>query len=212
MCPAGELPEPGTGSVRPSARSGTQIQRMPRRWPRLGQLACFRAAAGASSSGRSPAPAWRMRRGRIRCSHAAGGLGSATISRSLTSRSSRWSSLPTRSETGRSVTCVTGSPSSGSPFKEHFVVDLSLPLLASATRHHRRDAARGSRNVTVDVVADPLSFLEEWTLVYADLVERHRIDGPAAFSRTSLARSTFGTRCCSSMRCGVATTRTPRIG
>jgi len=74
------------------------------------------------------------------------------------------------------------------PFKEHHVVDLSGPTLQSATRHHRRDAARALRRAEVELVAEPRTLLDEWTALYASLIERHGVQGPARFSRDSFAR------------------------
>lgn len=73
------------------------------------------------------------------------------------------------------------------PFKEHFVVDLSRPPLESATRHHRRDAARALRRTQVAVVDDAPAFLDDWEALYRTLIARHDVRGPAVFSRASFA-------------------------
>ncbi len=72
-------------------------------------------------------------------------------------------------------------------FKQHFAVDLASDPLASASRHHRRDAARGLRQVEVERVAEPLAVLDDWTALYGQLVRRHDIRGLAAFSQQSFA-------------------------
>ena len=74
------------------------------------------------------------------------------------------------------------------PFKEHFVVDLSRPPAESASRHHRRDAARAARRAHVELVRDRASFLDEWQMLYERVVQRHGVSGIAAFSRRAFAR------------------------
>jgi hypothetical protein len=73
-------------------------------------------------------------------------------------------------------------------FKEHHVVDLSHPPLETASRHHRRDAARALRGAEVELVGEPPAFLDEWTALYEGLVRRHGVQGVARFSRRSFAR------------------------
>lgn len=74
------------------------------------------------------------------------------------------------------------------PFKEHFIVDLSRPPMASATRHHRRDAVRALRRTEVMIIDDAPAFLDDWDAVYRVLVARHHVRGLAAFSRASFAQ------------------------
>ena len=69
------------------------------------------------------------------------------------------------------------------PFKKHFVRDLTKPLELS--RHHRRYTRRSFENVTIDVCVEPMRFLDEWTDLYAALVDRFDIKGIRAFSRAS---------------------------
>jgi len=73
------------------------------------------------------------------------------------------------------------------PFKDHFVVDLSRQPDTFVHPHHRRNALKASRKVRVEHCLDPLLFREEWTALYASLVERHAIKGITAFSRESFA-------------------------
>ena len=73
------------------------------------------------------------------------------------------------------------------PFKQHFVVDLSVPSENFVLSHHRRNAQKALREVSVEVCANPVSFLDDWTLLYNTLIERHGISGIAAFSRESFA-------------------------
>ena len=45
-------------------------------------------------------------------------------------------------------------------FKEHFVVDLSREMKAYVSDHHRRNARRGLKNVSVELCERPESLLE----------------------------------------------------
>jgi hypothetical protein len=73
------------------------------------------------------------------------------------------------------------------PFKQHFVVDLGRSLNTFVHPHHRRNARKALAAVRVEVCADPSAHLEEWYALYRILVERHGINGMAAFSRESFA-------------------------
>jgi Acetyltransferase (GNAT) domain len=72
-------------------------------------------------------------------------------------------------------------------FKEHYVVRLGTDPLAHVHPHHRRNVSLGRRAVEVDVVSDLEAFAPDWEALYRDLVARHEIVGPAAFSARSLA-------------------------
>ena len=74
------------------------------------------------------------------------------------------------------------------PFKEHFVVDLSRRADEFVHAHHRRNARRALREVTIEECSDPAEFLDEWASLYDVLVRRHAVRGVAAFSRESFAR------------------------
>lgn len=73
------------------------------------------------------------------------------------------------------------------PFKEHFVVDLSQPIESFVASHHKRNARKALQFVEVEVCADPHQHLDEWTDLYAVLLERHNIRGLTRFSRASFA-------------------------
>jgi hypothetical protein len=73
-------------------------------------------------------------------------------------------------------------------FKEHFIVDLSRPLDSFVHSHHRRNARRALSELQVEQCASPIDFLDDWIALYGELVERHDITGPAAFSRASFAK------------------------
>jgi hypothetical protein len=79
-------------------------------------------------------------------------------------------------------------PDLATPFKQHYVVDLTKPVEESVSRHHRRYARRALAQIDVDVVTDPPAFLDDWMRLHAQLVARHRIRGLRAFSREAFAR------------------------
>lgn len=67
-------------------------------------------------------------------------------------------------------------------YKDHYLLDLSLPVDQVISTGRRKDARRALRNLVVDVVSatniDPL----EWCGLYQNLVSRHNIKGIRAFS------------------------------
>lgn len=73
------------------------------------------------------------------------------------------------------------------PFKEHFVVDLTRPPDTFVNPHHRRNTRKAFAEVTVEECINPIDFLDDWTVLYGSLIERHRIRGIAAFSPESFA-------------------------
>ena len=73
------------------------------------------------------------------------------------------------------------------PYKDHYLLDLSLPLEESISSKRRKEARKALREVTVEVKTAPEIDLEEWTQLYAYLVRRHQITGIRAFSRQSFA-------------------------
>lgn len=73
-------------------------------------------------------------------------------------------------------------------FKEHFVVELGSDPLRRVSAHHQRFAARGQRKVAVERVVAPRMMLDDWVVLYAELVRRRGIRGIAAFSRESFER------------------------
>lgn len=74
------------------------------------------------------------------------------------------------------------------PFKEHYVVDLQRPLNEIAGRRHRKNARRALRNIRIQAVEEPATFLEKWLSLYNDLIEKHAISGISAFSRAAFAK------------------------
>jgi len=76
-------------------------------------------------------------------------------------------------------------PDRALPFKQHFVVDLSNPVISP---HHQRNIARARQVLHVEAVSDPPTLLDQWAELYEYLIHRHGIDGIATFSRESFAR------------------------
>ncbi|MCP4573528.1 MAG: GNAT family N-acetyltransferase [bacterium] len=74
------------------------------------------------------------------------------------------------------------------PWKDHYLVDMSVPLETAASKHHLRNARRFGRHAELTVVEDPSSLLDQWCRLYGELVARHRITGMARFSRDAFAR------------------------
>jgi hypothetical protein len=75
------------------------------------------------------------------------------------------------------------------PFKEHFIVDLSRPIYDFVSRDHR-DAAQKAfrRGIHVEKVQDPMQFAEDWITLYATLIKKYSIKGIKAFSRAAFVR------------------------
>jgi hypothetical protein len=74
------------------------------------------------------------------------------------------------------------------PYKEHFVVDLKQRPQTFVSRHHQRNAHKALQKISIDVCERPIQFLDEWCLLYDNLIKRHNIKGLTRFSRTSFAR------------------------
>jgi hypothetical protein len=74
------------------------------------------------------------------------------------------------------------------PFKEHYVLDLTLPVGAHYSRHHRRSVARANRAVHVQQCQEPRSLLDEWIELFDLLIARHQLTGVKAFSRVAFEK------------------------
>lgn len=77
-------------------------------------------------------------------------------------------------------------PDLAAPYKEHFVIELARAE-AQLAGHHARNIRKARAAVAVERCERPAEYLDAWAELYANLVRRHQIDGPAAFSRASLA-------------------------
>lgn len=71
------------------------------------------------------------------------------------------------------------------PFKNHFVIDLTLPVERTVSKHHRYYARKALRTVEVECCSRPESVLDDWCRLYAKLICRHGLSGIKAFSRAA---------------------------
>jgi hypothetical protein len=55
-------------------------------------------------------------------------------------------------------------------------------------QHHQRNARKGLDNLYVERCWNPAQALDDWTRLYAHLIQRHDIKGITAFSRAAFAR------------------------
>lgn len=74
------------------------------------------------------------------------------------------------------------------PFKQHFVADLSRRPEEFVSKHHRYYARRALDVVRVERCGDPARFLDDWVSLYGHLAGRHGLRGVKAFSRAAFAR------------------------
>jgi hypothetical protein len=73
-------------------------------------------------------------------------------------------------------------------YKEHYVIDLTRPVFERLSNHHARNVRKATRQVDVERCKDPIRFAGDWMRLYGALIERHQIQGIAAFSRTSFEK------------------------
>ena len=73
-------------------------------------------------------------------------------------------------------------------YKDHHVIDLDVPLDRSACPHHRRNARKALARHRVEEIDKPLTCLDTWCGLYAELIRRHGITGVSRFSRQSFQR------------------------
>lgn len=71
------------------------------------------------------------------------------------------------------------------PFKLHYLIDLDRPIAEQANKHHRYESRRAMKHSTVEVLEEPWNYVDDWTKLYAELVERHNISGLQDFSRSA---------------------------
>jgi len=74
-----------------------------------------------------------------------------------------------------------------SAYKDHLLVDLEPSPESFINSHHRYYARKALRDVQVEVVESPLTFLNEWCALYQHLVGRHELTGLKAFSEASFS-------------------------
>ncbi len=73
-------------------------------------------------------------------------------------------------------------------YKTHYLVHPARLDADRLPRHHRRNLRRAGREVEIDIQPAGLALLDEWAALYALLVARHGIRGPARFPRAAFAR------------------------
>ncbi len=73
------------------------------------------------------------------------------------------------------------------PFKEHFVVDLAMPLETTVKSSHRANVRKALRGVEVRVCSQPETRAAEWNALFDILVRRHAVTGLRAFSPAAFA-------------------------
>lgn len=72
-------------------------------------------------------------------------------------------------------------------FKEHFVVDLNLPVKDVVTKHHRYYARKSLQDVTVECTTEPVQFTDEWVQLYGHLIRKYHLRGIKSFSPKAFA-------------------------
>jgi hypothetical protein len=70
-------------------------------------------------------------------------------------------------------------------YKDHLVVDFTGDRPISFSGNHKRNIKKALRGVAVEFCARLETALDDWTLLYKNLIRRHSIKGIAAFSRWS---------------------------
>jgi hypothetical protein len=73
------------------------------------------------------------------------------------------------------------------PFKEHYLLDLSSPLEETISENKRRNSKRALRKLHVELDIAPTINLQEWLTLYGFLIKRHHINDIRAFSPSSFA-------------------------
>jgi len=74
------------------------------------------------------------------------------------------------------------------PYKEHYLVDLSLGTDEVGSAHHRRNVRRFLGRGRIEVCDHPAAELDCWSALYDQLIAHHGITGIARFSRESFRR------------------------
>lgn len=73
------------------------------------------------------------------------------------------------------------------PYKDHYILDLSLDLEKSISKNKQKNARRALRKLEVSLTIAPEIDLDQWIRLYDCLIERHQIRGLRTFSRQSFA-------------------------
>jgi hypothetical protein len=77
-------------------------------------------------------------------------------------------------------------PDLARPLKEHFVVELDGEPHRSVDAHHRRNARKALRTLSVERSEAPSEWASQWIALYAELIARHEISGIPALSPAAL--------------------------
>jgi hypothetical protein len=72
-----------------------------------------------------------------------------------------------------------------SPFKEHFVIELRR---ASPSRHHRAGVKYALRRCRIEIMDQPVAWIDDWHRLYGELVRRKEMRDSRAFSRAAFER------------------------
>ena len=73
-------------------------------------------------------------------------------------------------------------------FKQHYVVDLSIPLEEIGGKRRRKHARKALNKLEMEVIEEPFTQIDDWMKVYDVLIDKHEIKGIRAFSRDSFLR------------------------
>lgn len=74
------------------------------------------------------------------------------------------------------------------PYKDHYILDLDLPLTTTISKNKRKYALKALRNLTVRLEIAPNIDLDSWVRLYDFLIVRHEIKGIRAFSREAFRK------------------------
>ena len=73
-------------------------------------------------------------------------------------------------------------------FKDHYVADLSRPRNEIVSQHRRRDAERALGTLEIEFSSEPIRYLDEFMNLFDAAVQKFRMNGIRAFSRSSIAK------------------------
>jgi hypothetical protein len=68
------------------------------------------------------------------------------------------------------------------PYKEHYITDLKKLPVNFIDSHHQRNVKKGLRETEIEICHEPIVLFEEWKSLYKHLIQKHNIQGMAAFS------------------------------
>ena len=71
-------------------------------------------------------------------------------------------------------------------FKDHFVLDLTVPLDKSVSKSHRSAARSALRKLQIRIVNDPIECIDTWMELYVGMVQKLNISGIRKVSRESI--------------------------